>query len=141
MRHPKDEGDRSTLAIIPALHSWGPTVLLPFGENTRYDLVADDRGRLTRVQCKTGRLIDGSVVFRTSSSYMHHAKPKTPTRTCRRNRPIRGLLLRVGSVYLVPVEDVTTEHYASLRVEAPRNGQAKKVRFASTYEIGRVTID
>ena len=56
MEHPKAIGDRSTLAIMIALQSAGYTVLLPFGENTRYDLVIDDGARLARVQCKTGRL-------------------------------------------------------------------------------------
>jgi hypothetical protein len=29
---------------------------MPFGENTRYDLVIDDRGTFSRVQCKTTSL-------------------------------------------------------------------------------------
>lgn len=41
----------------------GFDVLTPFGENTRYDLVLDDGEHLTRVQCKTGRLRNGAVIF------------------------------------------------------------------------------
>ena len=36
-----------------ALHEAGCAVFLPFGENTRYDLVIDDGVSLQRVQCKT----------------------------------------------------------------------------------------
>jgi PD-(D/E)XK endonuclease len=46
-----------------ALHDVGFAVLLPFGENTRYDLVVDDGAELRRVQCKTGRLYKGAIRF------------------------------------------------------------------------------
>ena len=43
MEHPKAVGDRSTLAVMLALERAGyQLVLLPFGENTRYDLVIDN---------------------------------------------------------------------------------------------------
>jgi hypothetical protein len=56
MEHPKDIGDRSTLAIMLALRERGYGVYVAFGENTRADLAIDDGQRLLRVQCKTGRL-------------------------------------------------------------------------------------
>jgi PD-(D/E)XK endonuclease len=46
MEHPKAKGDRSTLAIMLALSEAGYKVLVPFGENTRYDLVIDDGASL-----------------------------------------------------------------------------------------------
>jgi hypothetical protein len=61
MEHPKDIDDRTTLAVILALRELGLDVLVPFCENTRYDLVIDDGKCLARVQCKTGRLRGGAV--------------------------------------------------------------------------------
>jgi PD-(D/E)XK endonuclease len=69
MEHPKRIGDRSTLAIMLALQDAGFELLIPFGENTRYDLVVDLGSRLVRVQCKTGRLRDGAVFFASCSAY------------------------------------------------------------------------
>ena len=46
MWHPKDVGDRSTMAIIFALHSLGLSIFTPFGENTRVDLISDNGSRL-----------------------------------------------------------------------------------------------
>jgi hypothetical protein len=80
VEHPKAKGDRSMLAIMLALHERGYDLLVPFGENTRYDLVIDDGSRLARVQCKTGRLRDGAVVFSTCSSYAHHPNPRVVKR-------------------------------------------------------------
>jgi hypothetical protein len=68
------------LAVMAALHEAGYAVLMPFGENTRYDLVVDDGCSLQRIQCKTGRLYGGAVVFNTCSYYAHHPNPKTTSR-------------------------------------------------------------
>ena len=59
MEHPKDVGDRSTLAIISVLRELGYGIYLPFGENTRCDLMLERDGFVDRVQCKTGRLRKG----------------------------------------------------------------------------------
>jgi hypothetical protein len=104
--HPKDVGDRTTLAVMLTLRGYGHQIAVPFGENTRYDLILDDGAELLRIQCKTGRLRNGAVEFSTASSYAHH-----------------------------PNEKSTQRH---LRVTTPRNGQRKRIRFATDYEIGRV---
>jgi PD-(D/E)XK endonuclease len=41
MDHPKAKGDRTTLAVMLALHEVGLPFAIPFGENTRYDLIID----------------------------------------------------------------------------------------------------
>ena len=48
---------------------------------TRYDLVIDDGEALARVQCKTGRLRGGAIVFAVTSTYGHHRNPATARRT------------------------------------------------------------
>jgi hypothetical protein len=35
----------------------------PFGGGHPYGIALDDGGKLLRVQCKTGRLLEGGVVF------------------------------------------------------------------------------
>jgi hypothetical protein len=142
MEHPKDIGDRSTLAIIIALRDAGYGVLMPFGENTRYDLVIDDHGSFSRVQCKTGKLLKGVVTFRTASSYYHHPKPKMPVKHYRGQVDFFAVYCReTTGVYLVPIADLDMDTHASLRVQPTLNNQRKGVRFAAEYEIGRVAIE
>src|SRR6476620_1688189 len=80
MEHPKDIGDRTTLAVLLALRELGLAVLVPFGENTRYDLVIDAGEGVARVQGKTGRLRDRLVHFKTCSSYAHRSSPASVAR-------------------------------------------------------------
>ena len=142
MEHPKDVGDRSTLAIMIALRDAGYGVLLPFGENTRYDLVIERDGVLSRVQCKTGRLLKGVVEFRAISSYYHHPNPKTPLKHYRGQIDFFAVYCRqTTGIYLIPIADVGVLTRVYLRVIPPRNNQNRKVRYAADYEIGRVAIE
>jgi hypothetical protein len=141
MDHPKAKGDRSTLAIMTVLREAGYAVLLPFGENTRYDLVIDDGASLRRVQCKTGRLRQGAVRFAACSSYAHHPNPKMVTRDYLGQIDYFAIYCpETGGVYLVPVEDARVRRKGALRVAAARNGQKRRIRTAAMYEIGQVSI-
>jgi hypothetical protein len=56
----KSTGERSEAIIMGRLVATGYTVLMPFGENKRYDLVIEDADRqFWRVQCKTAWTDDG----------------------------------------------------------------------------------
>jgi hypothetical protein len=141
MNHPKAIGDRSTLAVMLALHDAGYVVSLPFGENTRYDLVIDDGARFRRVQCKTGRLRSGAVRFRTSSSYAHHPNPKITSRNYLGEVDFFAVYCpETGGVYLVPVADVPLGHSGSLRINPTRNGQKRRIRMADDYEVTNISL-
>jgi hypothetical protein len=139
--HPKTIGDRTTLAVMAAFEAVGVPFLVPFGENTRYDLVLDLGTDLARVQCKTGRLRQGAVRFRTCSYYFHHPNPKRPSRDYIGEVDYFGVYCpETTGVYLIPIQDLQTRHSATLRVDAPRNNQYKRVRFAAEYEIAKVAV-
>ena len=142
MLHPKEIGDRTTIAVMFALKLRGETVLVPFGENVRYDLVADDGRRLSRIQCKTGRLREGVIRFNVCSSYSHHAKPPVEAkRTYKGQIDEFGVFCPdTGTVYRIPIEDVPNERVATLRVAPARNRQIKNVRPAVMYEVARVDV-
>jgi PD-(D/E)XK endonuclease len=141
VEHPKDIGDRSTLTIILAYRLQGWSVLVPFGENTRYDLVVDRGGQLKRVQCKTGRLRDGAVIFRCCSSYAHHPNPKVIRRDYLGQVDEFAVFCpETQAVYSIPIEDIPVRSQARLRVDLPRNNQFDGVRFARAYEIAKFDV-
>ena len=122
-----------------ALRELGYAISVPFGENTRYDLVIDDGARLLRVQCKTGRLRKGSIYFATCSTYGHHLRPGQARRSYSGQIDLFGVFCpETSSVYLVPVDAVPTRSNAAMRVEPSLNGQRKRIRLASDYQLGMV---
>ena len=141
MEHPKAVGDRSTLAIMVALERCGYQLYLPFGENTRTDLVIDDGRSLGRVQCKTGRLRKGAVRFAVSSSYAHHRRRPVMRRDYHGEIDYFAVFCpETEDVYLIPIADLENRTGCSLRVAEPRNGQKRRIRTAADYTIGTVRI-
>jgi hypothetical protein len=123
------------------LRELGFGVLVPLGENTRYDLVIDDGVTLEKVQCKTGRLRQGSVVWRVCSTYGHHPNPQAVRRDYVGEIDYFGVYCpETGGVYLIPIGDLAVRNRGALRVEPPRNNQKKRIRYAVEYEIGRVHL-
>ena len=125
--------------VLGRLVQAGKNVLIPFGENVRYDYVIEESdGTFTRVQCKTGRLKKGVVTFN-ACSYTYHHPSNRGTRNYqhhyRGDADLFGIYCpETDGVYLVPVEDVGMRH-GSLRVEPTRNNQGKKIRWARDFEL------
>ena len=141
MEHPKDIGDRSTLAIMAALRERGYLILVPFGENSRYDIVIDDGRRLARVQCKTGRLRNGAVRFSARSVSAHHRRPST-VRDYLGQIDFWGVYCpETSGVHLIPIDEAPLRAAGSPRVDPPRNNQQRFIRLAAQYEIGRVQLE
>jgi PD-(D/E)XK endonuclease len=141
MEHPKDIGDRTTLAVMLALRDLGLGVLVPFGENTRYDLVIDDGRSLSKVQCKTGRLRNGAVRWSVCSNYAHHRNPRVAQRDYQGEVDFFGVYCpETEGVHLVPIAELPVRRKGTLRVEPAKNSQRKFIRPASEYEIGRVKV-
>lgn len=137
--HTKRVGDRTEARVLVALVEAFQTVLLPWGENQRYDFVVEDEhGALLRIQAKTGRLRDGVVRFKTCSSTYHHPAnrgSKNHSHDYRGDADHFAVYCEgTGGVYLVPVHDVGARE-ASLRVAPARNGQSIGIRFARDYQV------
>lgn len=142
MAHPKTVGDRSTLTVMLALQAAGYAVLVPFGENTRYDLVIDDGQKLSRVQCKSARLRRGAIEFAVSSCYAHHPHPKTIRRSYAGEVDLFGVYCReTRDVLLIPIEDLPMRVLARLRIDPPRNNQRVGIRYAESYRLAVVDVD
>ena len=141
MEHPKQVGDETTLAVMLGLQRAGYALLVPFGENVRYDLVIDDGTSLGRVQCKTGRLRQGAVRFAACSSYAHHPNPKVLRRDYVGQIDFFGVFCpETGGVYLVPIGEASMRRQVNLRVSPSRNGQIRRTRLAARYEIANLGV-
>jgi hypothetical protein len=130
VRNPKAIGELSEACITAALLRRGFAVLHPFGNNQRYDLVVDDGGRFLRIQCKTGRLRDGVIVFPTTSR-----SGGTRRRTYHGEADMFAVYCPdTDKSYLVPVAAVGRS-MAHLRVAPARNKQRCEIRYAREFEL------
>ena len=123
-----------------ALQEAGYDIYMPFGGNTRADLIIDDGNRAARVQCKSGRLRQGAVQFATCSTYAHHPNPRITRRDYFGEVDYFAMYCRqTAGIYLVPIEDVPLRRQAALRIDPARNCQQKRIRLAAD-EVDRISI-
>lgn len=128
--NPKAIGERSEGQVIARLLKLGKTVLLPFGDNQRYDCVIEELGSFVRLQCKTGRIQDGSLRFDACSSSVHrggihrsyHGEIDFFVVYCPEN----------DMCYKVPIGMAGTRT-CSLRIDAPKNRQKKGIHWAKDF--------
>jgi len=129
----KAKGERSEAAVLACLLKAGKIILLPFGDNQRYDLVIDEgTGEFTRVQVKTAKLDSDKQIlkFKTRSSQAHRGRGQSDYKgQCELFAIYSPELDRV---YVVPVDEVGRQECV-LRLDAPKNGQLKGIRFAKDY--------
>lgn len=131
--HPVDVGQRTEAIVLAELVRRGYRVLLPFGSNHRYDLVVDVGGRFLRIQCKTGRLRKGSVLFSAQSTRVN--TQATFRRTYEGEIDYFAVYCpETGGVYAVPAAS-RSAGLGTLRVDPPANGQAKRIRWAADFEL------
>jgi len=130
MRNTKRIGDVSTAKIAAALLAKGYTVLYPFGDNERYDLVIENHNGFERVQCKTGRRTkSGNISFNTKSVSCNGKTVKD----------YKGQIEYFGvyyplddSCYLIPL-DVTGTSETTLQLT--QSNMARSTRLASDFKI------
>lgn len=132
----KHTGNTSVGAVMSKLLKSGRVVLLPVGDNERYDLVIEEEGKFTRIQVKTGRVVSGALMFNASSTNLE--KGKWVRHTYQGQADCFGVYCpEIDKVYIIPVEN--NKQTVSLRLEPTKNKQSKLTRWAKDYEIGPIT--
>lgn len=131
-----EKGNLSEAKILAAFVGAGYLVSVPFGSGHKYDFVVDDTNRLFRVQCKTGRVKNGVLIF---NAYSQSGNGMI-------KMSYRGLadLFAVlnptdDKVYLVPVNEVGVTD-VSLRLAPTLNKQAQGVRWAEFYLLNSLVL-
>jgi hypothetical protein len=133
--HPVDVGQRSETAILAAFIERGFLVWLPWGVNSRADMLLAVPGKLLRIQCKSGRLRKGAVMFSAKSvranmngvfSRNYIGEIDYFAVYCPDNRRV-----------FIPPCDETTRSDVSLRLEPTANCQNRRIRWAADYALER----
>lgn len=128
----KTIGDRTEAIVLAEFVKAGFPVLLPFGENQRYDMVIEAGGGFLRVQCKTGRTVhDESVVVFNATSHDGHR----PRQGYRGQADLFAVYAsHTGQVYVLPVDEVG-ETAVWLRLTPAKNHQEIGVRYAEEHTL------
>jgi hypothetical protein len=117
--------------LLGALLRKGYRVLLPFGPHPDYDLVLHDDGAFRTVQCKTGRIVKGTLTFR-MFSVTGNGKKK---RAYGDSVDFFGVFCPDNNqTYLVP-SALLPRWQANLRITPPRSKNKFSVLWAKDFQL------
>lgn len=129
----KQKGNLTELQCLTAFYEQGCHVSLPYGENSRYDMIVDVNGILLRVQVKTSSLKhkddDTAFMFSCRSSHVNSQGVNNVKYTAKEIDYFATFWH--NQCYLIPVAECSAEK--TLRLAPPKNGQTKGISFASDY--------
>lgn len=132
----KRKGDIAELRVAADLAARSCHVLIPFGEDCDYDLVADYEGRLHRVQVKYTTSDGRIVLVRTRSHSLTKGKVRqTKVYTSKTVDWIAVYDVTTDRCYYVPSWMLGADGRGGLqlRLVPARNGQSLRIRRAEDY--------
>ncbi len=128
----KTIGDKTEGRCLAKLLNLDYKVLIPFGENQRYDLVIDDNGKFIRIQCKTGRMKNGCVQFATCSIYKIKGRLFKNSYTQNEIDCIMIYCPKNEKFYFIDVKEIP-KFEMNLRLDEPKR-KSPNISWAINYE-------
>ena len=119
----KIKGNLTEMECMAAFMELGFGVSIPFGEDSRYDFIADVNDKLYKIQCKTVRQSGSNTTNWSRTKYEPNEVDFFATSYNKK-------------CYLVPLNECSNEK--TLRIRLPKNNQTKGISFLKDYELSEV---
>ena len=129
----KQKGNLTELQCIAAFYEIGYSVSIPYGENSRYDFIADVDGHLIRVQVKSSSTKDGGKSYTFSCRSSRTNGKRTITKRYTKLEIDYFATFINGRCYIVPVEECSNSK--CLRFVKTDNNQQEYVNFEENYRL------
>lgn len=126
----KKKGNLTEMQCMSAFMAQGCGVSIPFGDNAKYDFIADVDGQLLKIQVKTASLKDENAIkFSCRSTHVNCSGVKNIRYS--ENEIDYFATYWNEQCYLVPISECSAEKI--LRFVPPKSGQIKGITFACDY--------
>ena len=135
---PSQKGAVAEAATTTAAIELGFTVLRPLCEGRRYDLVIDLEPELLRVQCKLARQLPGVLAVQLCTNRYTPAGYVSTSYTAIEIDAIGAYSPALHRSFLVPISEASGRRSVYLRLDAARNNQAQRIKWARDYEFETV---
>ena len=129
----KQKGNLTELLCISEFYKLGYTVCIPYGENNRYDFIADIDGKLIRIQVKTSKSFDNGRSYNFSCQ-----SSRTNGKRCVNKKytesEIDYFCTMIEDVCcLIPINECSTKK--TIRVQESLNNQTTHLNMVDDYKL------
>ena len=130
----KKKGNLTELKCLAAFMENECGVSIPYGDNSKYDFIADVDGKLLKIQVKTSSYVNEEQTAIKFSCRSTHLNCKGVSNVKYSKDEIDYFATYwENKCYLIPVEECSTQK--NLRLADTKSGQVKGISFARDYEL------
>ena len=122
----KDKGNIGEALALAEFIKYGIAVSIPYGDNARYDLVADFNGKLNKIQVKycNQKISENNSIVCPCASSTNHTTNKHYTTYENDNDYFVVYEAEWNELLLVPIEKIGTKKSIMFRMDKPKNNQS-----------------
>ena len=113
-------------------------VCIPWGDNERYDMIAEFNGKFNRIQVKTSNEEQNGAICCYCRSSTNHTTNKNLTTYENDVDYFVFVNQTYDLIAIVPIEEVGDKKQIRLRIQPTANGQTTNVRFFSDFSFEKM---
>ena len=135
----KNKGNIGEAIVLAEFTKRNIQVCIPFGDNARYDLVAEFNGKLNKIQVKYcgQETINNSFECPCVSSTNHTTNKHLSTYENDVDY-MAFYIIAIDKTLLVPIDKINGRKTITFRTELPKNGQRVGVNFVEDYLLDKI---
>lgn len=113
-------------------------VCIPWGDNERYDMIAEFNGKFNRIQVKTSNEEQNGAICCYCRSSTNHTTNKNLTTYIGDVDYFVFVNQTYDLIAIVPIEEIGDKKQIRLRIQPAANGQTANVRFFSDFSFEKM---
>ena len=135
----KDKGNIGEAIVLAEFTKRQIQVAIPFGDNARYDLIAEFNGKLNKIQVKyCGQITENNSFTCPCASSTNHTTNKHLTTYDNDVDYMAFYITSIDKLLLVPIEHLAGKKTITFRLEAPKNGQKIGINLVDDYLLDKI---
>ena len=135
----KDKGNLGQALTLAEFIKYNIPVAIPFGDNNRYDLIADFNGKLNRIQIKyCNQQTENNSIICPCSSSTNHTTNKHYTTYENDVDYICFYLPRWNKTMIIPIDVIGNRKEIYVRLDPPKNNQKSKITLVDDYSFDKI---
>jgi hypothetical protein len=134
----KEKGNIGESKVLCEFVKRGIQVSIPYGDNARYDLIADFRGRLNKIQVKyCDQLTDNDSIILPCASSTNHTTNKHYTTYENDVDYFAFYIPKWDMSLLVPIEEIGTKKSITVRKTPTKSNQKSSIHLVQDYSFDK----
>ena len=135
----KDKGNIGEAILLAELTKRQIQVAIPFGDNARYDLIAEFNGKLNKIQIKyCGQTTENNSFICPCASSTNHTTNKHLSTYEEDVDYMAFYLVPIDKTLLVPIEKIIGKKTITFRIDPPKNGQQTGINLVEDYTLDKI---